>query len=64
MNAILLGGLTALFAAAPVALAEGDGFAAPGIESSGLPVPICVAIVAVLAIAAVAFKNAKRTHLD
>ena len=64
MKAILLGWLTALLAAAPAALAEGDGFEVPEIESSGLPVPICVAIVAVLAIAAVAFKNSKRTHLD
>lgn len=46
------------------ALAEGDGYAAPAGTANTTWQCIAIAAVALLGIAAVAFKNAKRTHLD
>ena len=42
----------------------GDGYQVPDIQLSGVWKPALVAAVAVVAICVVAFKNAKRTHLD
>ncbi len=53
--------MTAL--ASTVALAE-DGYAPPEAKKSGSWVALLVAVVAALAIAVVAFKSSRRTHLD
>lgn len=64
MTARALAWVTAALAGAPAALAEGDGYSAPSKESWGVVVAAVVAVVAAGVIIAVAFKNARRTHLD
>lgn len=54
----------ALLAAEPAAALAADGYQAPAIERSGIWKPVLVIVVAVAAICVLAFKNAKRTHLD
>ena len=46
------------------ALADSDGYVAPAGTANTTWQCIAIAAVALLAIAALAFKNAKRTHLD
>lgn len=54
----------ALAWAANVAMAADDGFEAPPLEAGLDWISIAIAVVGVLGLAAAAFKNPKRTHLD
>ena len=52
-------------AALPAAAAfAGDGYQVPDIQKPAMWKPALVAVVALAAICVVAFKNARRTHLD
>ena len=55
--------IAALAWAAPLAAGD-DGFEVPKLEGKVDWIAIVVAVVALVATAAAAFKNAKRTHLD
>lgn len=63
MKANILASAGALLTGLPRALA-GDGFEAPVIEKAIPWVAIGIGVIAVAAIAVVAFKSSRRTHLD
>ncbi len=53
-----------VFSAAGAAALAGDGFQPPTDENSTDWIALAVAAVAAIAVCVLAFKNAKRTHLD
>jgi len=61
---VLLAVSTVAVAADAEAKPASDGFQPPAIEHANTLLPLLIAGGALLLVAAVAFKNAKRTHLD